>query len=120
MKKQICDVIDLISLINTKFEFDQFIDYIKAADIVLLMGHIRVNESNFDTYKSLLESLSTVLFPYFVLISKEEFNPNIFSTDMSKMKIEKLNLLIEKRLSMYDNDFIKQVEELLSSEGVAF
>lgn len=117
MKKEICDVIDLISLINAHVELEEFIDYIKMADIVLLLSVSRVNEKTFETYKRLLESLSTVLLPYFIS-SAVEFNNNLFSTDMSKMKIEQLDILSSKRLAMYEDTLVNKAKEILK-EAVA-
>lgn len=117
MNKQICDVIDLIQLVNTKFEFNSLVEYVKAADVLILLGsEKRVNANNFNLYKSLLEQLSSLLLPYF-LISNPDMNKNLFSTDMSKMKLEQRKIHAEKRMEFYDASLIDQVKEMLSKEA---
>lgn len=114
MKKTISDIIDLLNLIDLNFSFDSFLDYLIAGDIILLLSKERVNDDNFDTYRSLLQAFGPILLPHFIQ-SQPDLNPNIFGSDLSKMKLSQLDTFVDKRISMYNPEVIKSVQDLLDT-----
>ena len=106
------NILDLLNLVGSNLDANNLVESLQFSDIILLLSYKRVEEDTFDTYKSLLQQLGAVMGPY--LATQKEFNANLFSTDLSKLKINQLEAFVLKRLNLYPEDLLQRVEDLLN------
>lgn len=112
MTKREDNIVDLMLLVESELHPNSLLESLMLCDIILLESWERVEKGTFDTYKSLLEQLGEVLGPYFNSVG-DNVGPNLFSSDLSRMKLEQLEAFSSKRASMYGPELISKVEKIL-------